>query len=74
MEVRIYDGIRMGRKYDGVVWCIWTIDMACADRIFSVRKFVLLERVTKEKIDVIDVPLDQDAQRITLFLTLTATE
>lgn len=69
-----YDGIRMGRNYDGVIGRIWIVDMACAHRIFSIRKPVFLERVAKEKIEVMDVLVDRDAWRIILFLMQGATE
>ena len=44
-EVKTYDGIRMGWEHDGVTGRVWSFDVACADRIFSVREHVLLERV-----------------------------
>ena len=45
MEVINYDGIRMGRKHDGVIRSVWTFDLARSNRIFSFRELVLLERV-----------------------------
>lgn len=50
MEVKNYDGIWMGRNYDGIIRRVWTFDVARAYRIFSLGKLVLLERVNEEKI------------------------